>query len=72
MKILQAPHTFRYLSMEYSGFEGFPAPLTNGGVNEKGAAVRDISAQNRDDLIVMTSNPQTGLQYSDLARIVIE
>ncbi|RYP46931.1 hypothetical protein DL769_011361 [Monosporascus sp. CRB-8-3] len=29
--IPQELHTFRYLSMEYSDFEGFPAPLTNGG-----------------------------------------
>jgi dipeptidase len=72
MNISQVPHTFRYLSMEYSDFEGFPAPLTNGGVNEKGVAVRDIWAQNRDDLIAMTPNPQMGLQYSDLARIVLE
>lgn len=72
INISQVPHTFRYLSMEYSDFEGFPAPLTNGGVNEKGVAVRDVWAQNRDDLIAMTPNPQTGLQYSDLARIVLE
>lgn len=72
LNISQAPHTFRYLSMEYSDFEGFPAPLTNGGVNEKGVAVRDVWAQNRDELIAITPNPQTGLQYSDLARIVLE
>jgi dipeptidase len=72
INISQAAHTFRYLSMEYSDFEGFPAPLTNGGVNEKGIAVRDVWAQNRDELIAMTPNPQTGLQYSDLARIVLE
>jgi len=48
INISQVPHTFRYLSMEYSDFEGFPAPLTNGGVNEKGVAVRDIWAQNRN------------------------
>lgn len=72
LNISQAPHTFRYLSMEYSDYEGFPAPLTNGGVNEKGIAVRDVWAQNRDELIAMTPNPQTGLQYSDLARVVLE
>ncbi|KAF2998273.1 hypothetical protein E8E13_006790 [Curvularia kusanoi] len=72
LNISQAAHTFRYISMEYSDYEGFPAPLTNGGVNEKGVAVRDVWAQNRDDLIAMTPNPQTGLQYSDLARIVME
>jgi hypothetical protein len=72
MNISQAPHTFRYLSMEYSDFEGFPAPLTNGGVNEKGVAVRDVWADNREELIAMTPNPQTGLQYSDLARAILE
>ncbi|KAK6834700.1 hypothetical protein PG987_009394 [Apiospora arundinis] len=51
---------------------GFPAPLTNGGVNEKGVAVRDVWADSRSELYDMTPNPQTGLQYSDLARIVLE
>ncbi|KAF1349240.1 hypothetical protein EJ07DRAFT_169544 [Lizonia empirigonia] len=72
LNISQAAHTFRYLSMEYSDYEGFPAPLTNGGVSEKGIAVRDVWAQNRDELIAITPNPQTGLQYSDLARVVME
>ncbi|KAF2792712.1 peptidase U34 [Melanomma pulvis-pyrius CBS 109.77] len=72
IQIPQVAHTFRYLSMEYSDFEGFPAPLTNGGVNEKGVAVRDVWASNRDDLVAMTPTPQRGLQYSDLARVVLE
>ncbi len=70
--IPQVAHTFRYMSMEYSDFEGFPAPLTNGGINERGVAVRDVWASNRDELYDMTPNPQTGLQYSDLARRVLE
>ncbi|PPJ57499.1 hypothetical protein CBER1_09923 [Cercospora berteroae] len=41
IQIPQVSHTFRYMSMEYSDFEGFPAPLTNGGLNEKGITVRD-------------------------------
>lgn len=72
IQIPQVDHTFRYMSMEYSDFEGFPAPLTNGGVNEKGVAVRDVWANSRQELYDMTPNPQTGLQYSDLARIVLE
>ena len=72
IKIPQVEHTFRYLSMEYSDFEGFPAPLTNGGLNEKGVAVRDVWASNRDDLVEMTPTPQKGVQYSDLARLVME
>ncbi|KAJ5222350.1 uncharacterized protein N7469_008590 [Penicillium citrinum] len=72
IKIPQANHTFRYLSMEYSDYEGFPAPLTNGGLNEMGVTVRDVWADNREELLEMTPNPQHGLQYSDLARIVME
>ncbi|KAH8429276.1 uncharacterized protein LDX57_006943 [Aspergillus melleus] len=72
IQIPQTNHTFRYLSMEYSDYEGFPAPLTNGGLNEKGVGVRDVWADNRDELLAMTPNPQHGLQYSDLARIVLE
>jgi hypothetical protein len=72
INITQVNHTFRYLSMEYSDFEGFPAPLTNGGLNEHGVAVRDVWASNRDELYYMTPAPQHGLQYSDLARRVLE
>ena len=72
MNISQVSHTFRYFTMEYSDFEGFPPPLTNGGVNEKGVVVRDVWAPNRDELIAMTPNPQLGLTYSDLARVVLE
>lgn len=71
-QIPQVPHTYRYMSMEYSDFEGFPAPLTNGGVNEKGVAVRDVWANIRQELYDMTPNLQMGLQYSDLARVVLQ
>lgn len=72
MEIPQAPRTFRYLSMSYSDFAGFPAPLTNGGVNEHQVAVRDVWAPSRTELVEMTPEPQRGPQYSDLARIVME
>ncbi|KAM0715142.1 hypothetical protein Q7P37_009607 [Cladosporium fusiforme] len=72
IQIPQAKRTYRYLSMEYSDFEGFPAPLTNGGLNEHGVAVRDVWAQNREELVAMTPNPQTGVNYGELARIVME
>ncbi|KAJ4229066.1 hypothetical protein NW759_003789 [Fusarium solani] len=72
IQIPQVNHTLRYMSMEYSDYEGFPAPLTNGGLNEKGVTVRDVWADNREELLEMTPNPQHGLQYSDLARIVME
>lgn len=70
--IPQAARTFRYMQMAYSDYEGFPAPLTNGGVNEHQVAVRDVWAPSRDELVEMTPTPQRGLQYSDLARIVME
>ncbi|KAF2169966.1 hypothetical protein M409DRAFT_51749 [Zasmidium cellare ATCC 36951] len=72
IEIPQVNHTFRYMSMEYSDFEGFPAPLTNGGLNEKGVAVRDVWADGRTELVDMTPKNQTGVNYSDLARIVME
>ena len=72
ISIPQVNHTWRYLSMEYSDYEGFPAPLTNGGLNENGVTVRDVWASNRDELVDMTPNPQHGVQYSDLARLVME
>lgn len=72
IEIPQVRRTFRYMHMAYTDFEGFPPPLTNGGVNEHQVAVRDVWAPSRDELVAMTPRPQRGLQYSDLARIVME
>lgn len=58
--------------MEYSDYDGFPAPLTNGGVNENHVAVRDVWAPSRSELVDMTPTPQKGVQYSDLARLVMQ
>ncbi len=72
IEIPQAAHTFRHISMDYSYFEGLPAPLTNGGLNEHGLAVRDVALYSRRELVEMTPNPQHGPNYSDLARIALE
>ena len=72
IEIPQAAHTFRYLTMNYSEYEGFPPPLTNGGLNEHNVAGRDVWSPSRDELVAMTPNPQTGPQYSDLSRIAME
>lgn len=72
MQIPQARETFRYLSMDYSVFAGLPAPLTNGGMNEFGVAVRDVALNARRELVEMTSKQQRGLSYSDIARIALE
>lgn len=71
-KIPQAPQTYRYLTMNYSEYEGFPPPLTNGGLNEHNVAGRDVWSPSRPELVSMTPNPQTGPQYSDLSRIAME
>ncbi|WP_029391154.1 C69 family dipeptidase [Streptomyces xiaopingdaonensis] len=71
-KIPQARHTYRYLTSNYSEFTGMPAPLTNGGLNEKGVAARDVWSNSREELVDMTPKDQTGPQYSDLSRIAME
>jgi dipeptidase len=70
--IPQAPRTWRYLTMDYSEYEGFPPPLTNGGLNEHNVAGRDVWSPSRPELVRMTPKPQTGPQYSDLSRIAME
>jgi dipeptidase len=70
--IPQVRHTAKYITMNYSAFAGFPAPLTNGGLNEHHLAARDIWSPSRQELREMTPRPQRGLNYSDLSRIVME
>ncbi len=72
IEIPQVRQTARYLTMNYSDFEGFPPPLTNGGLNEHGVAARDIWMDSRAELVAMTPNPQRGPTYSDLSRIVMQ
>ncbi|MDP4823194.1 MAG: C69 family dipeptidase [Aestuariivirgaceae bacterium] len=71
-RIPQMRETARHLRVSYSHYLGVPAPLTNGGLNEHGVAVRDIWSTSRAELIAMTPPDQTGPNYSDLARIVLE
>ncbi|MBY3490113.1 C69 family dipeptidase [Rhizobium laguerreae] len=71
-EIPQARETARHICVNYSFFKGTPAPLTNGGLNEYGVAVRDIWSESRPELKSMTPRDQTGPNYSDLSRIVLE
>jgi dipeptidase len=71
-EIPQVGETFRHLRVSYSHYLGVPAPITNGGLNEHGVAVRDIWSSSRPELIAMTPPDQSGPNYSDLARIVLE
>ena len=70
--IPQAPTTARHLRVDYSHYLGVPAPLTNGGLNEHGVAVRDVWSTSSERLREMTPPDQRGLNYSDLARVVLE
>lgn len=71
-EIPQVRRTAKYITMSYSDYEGFPPPLTNGGLNEHGVAARDIWSPSRYELAEMTPEPQTGPNYSDLSRIAME
>ena len=72
IEIPQVARTSRYITMNYSEYEGFPPPLTNGGLNEHGVAARDVWSDSRPELAAMTPRPQRGPNYSDLSRIVME
>jgi dipeptidase len=73
-EIPQARETAKYITSNYSEFAGFPPPLTNGGLNEHGVAARDIWSPSRQELVDIAKEnaPQTGPNYSDLARAVME
>lgn len=70
--IPQVSETWRHIRVSYSYYKGVPAPLTNGGLNQHGVAVRDVWSQSRNELEAMTPKDQTGPNYSDLARLVLE
>ena len=72
IKIPQISQTHKHIRVSYSYYLGVPAPITNGGLNEHGVAVRDIWSPSRKELIKMTPKNQKGLNYSDIARIVLE
>ncbi len=77
IEIPQTEVTYKYISSNYSEFAGFPPPLTNGGLNEYGVAARDIWSPSRPELGEMSEaaaeeSPQTGPQYSDLAKAIME
>jgi hypothetical protein len=72
IEIPQVRSTAKYITMNYSSFAGFPAPITNGGLNHHLVAARDVWSPSREELRAMTPNPQRGLNYSNLSRIVME
>ncbi len=71
-EIPQAGRTSRHLRVCYSYYKGTPAPLTNGGLNEYGVALRDVWSPSRQELIDMTPATQAGPNYSDLCKLILE
>ena len=63
--IPQVARTARHLRVSYSYYRGVPAPLTNGGLNEYGVAVRDVWSSSRPELVAMTPPTQSGPNYLD-------
>ncbi|MDH5277477.1 MAG: C69 family dipeptidase [Actinomycetota bacterium] len=70
--IPQVGTTSRHLCVSYSQYLGAPSPLTNGGLNEHGVAVRDVWSPSHPRLVEMTPTDQRGPNYSDLARLVLQ
>lgn len=70
--IPQVEETARHIRVSYTYYKGAPGPLTNGGLNEYGVAVRDIWSPSRTELVGMTPATQSGPNYSDLARLVLQ
>jgi len=71
-QIPQVAKTAKYIGVNYSYYKGVPAPLINGGLNHHHVAVRDVWSPSRKELQDITPKTQTGPNYSNLARIVLE
>jgi len=72
IEIPQPSETYKYITVRYSEFTGFPKPLENGGINEYKVSVVDVWSPSRKELVEMTLEGQKGLNYSDEARVAME
>jgi dipeptidase len=72
IEIPQVAETARHIRVSYTYYKGVPPPITNGGLNEYGVAIRDVWSPSRAELIAITNANQTGPNYSDLARLILE
>ena len=59
-EVPQVAETARNLRVGYSYYLGVPAPITNGGLNEHGVAVRDVWSPSSERLVALTPPDQTG------------
>ena len=62
----------RYITARYSAWKGLPPPLENGGLNEQKVAAAAVYSPSRPELKEMTPVPQTGVNFSDISRMVME
>ncbi len=72
IEIPEVDETYRYITSRYSCYKGLPAPLENGGVNENQVAAAAVWSPSRPELKDMTPDPQKGVTFSDISRIVME
>lgn len=72
IKIPQAKQTYKYITVRYTEYKGFAPPLENGGLNEHQVSIVDVWSPSRKELADMTPEGQTGLTYSDEARVAME
>lgn len=72
IEIPQAPQTYQYVTVRYTEYKGFAPPLENGGLNEKQVSVVDVWSPSRKELADMTPEGQTGLTYSDEAKVAMQ
>ena len=71
-EIPQAKRTNKYITVRYTEYKGFSPPLENGGLNEHQVSIVDVWSPSRKELADMTPKGQTGLSYSDEARVAME
>ena len=71
--IPQAPVTAKYITMNYSEYDGFPRAADERRVERirRGRTGR-VWSPSREELQKMTPNPQHGVNYIDLSRIAME
>jgi dipeptidase len=70
--IPQVAETNKYITVRYTEYKGFAPPLENGGINEHQVSIVDVWSPSREELAAMTPEGQTGLTYSDEARVAME
>ncbi len=72
IQIPRPEQTKRYITSRYSAWKGLPPPLENGGLNEDGVAAAAVWSPSRPELRKMTPEPQRGVNFSDISKIVMQ